>query len=267
MLPGNDYFDPYLEERRTTTAPALLLADHRVCRPMGGLDYVWSAAPVLGDRGMAEHLAGRLIGERLFRKGAGLITGWISATTFYFLFWAARGHGGCAHRVWRAGGGVVVLARAGPHLGRYGISCAGDVAVQGAVVCTAGPGTAAAAQRTALQTPPATAPGAGAADRCGVSTPSLVLSHLYGAPTYGESGLRRWCSAENVVRFFDPFDHMEMISTTLIYLPAYTLPWAPCWLLGLWLAVQHLRQPPGFPNVRWLVWGTGPRCCVLHRQR
>jgi 4-amino-4-deoxy-L-arabinose transferase-like glycosyltransferase len=60
---------------------------------------------------------------------------------------------------------------------------------------------------------------------------------------------------ENVVRFFDPFDHMGPIYTYLIYLPAYTLPWVPCWLLGLWLAVRHWRQTP--PNVRWLVWGLG----------
>jgi hypothetical protein len=76
----------------------------------------------------------------------------------------------------------------------------------------------------------------------------------YGAPTYGESGLAL-VFRENVVRFFDPFDHMGPIYTYLIYLPAYTLPWVPCWLLGLWLAVRHWRQTP--PNVRWLVWGLG----------
>ena len=68
----------------------------------------------------------------------------------------------------------------------------------------------------------------------------FVLSHLYGAPTYGESGLAL-VFRENVVRFFDPFDHMGPIYTYLIYLPAYTLPWAPCWVLGLWLAVRHWR--------------------------
>ena len=29
-----------------------------------------------------------LIGEQLFRKGTGLIAGWMLATTFYFVFWA-----------------------------------------------------------------------------------------------------------------------------------------------------------------------------------
>jgi hypothetical protein len=82
----------------------------------------------------------------------------------------------------------------------------------------------------------------------------FVLSHLYGAPTYGESGLEL-VFRENVVRFFDPFDHMGPIYTYLIYLPAYTLPWAPCWILGLWLAVRHWRDTP--PNTRWLVWGLG----------
>lgn len=48
---------------------------------------------------------------------------------------------------------------------------------------------------------------------------------------------------------------MGPIYTYLIYLPAYTLPWAPCWLLGLWLALRNWRHTP--PNVRWLVWGLG----------
>lgn len=48
---------------------------------------------------------------------------------------------------------------------------------------------------------------------------------------------------------------MGPIYTYLIYLPAYTPPWLPCWLLGLRLALRHWRQAP--PNVRWLVWGLG----------
>jgi len=82
----------------------------------------------------------------------------------------------------------------------------------------------------------------------------FVLSHLYGAPSYGESGLSL-VFRENVVRFFNPFDHVGPIYTYLIYLPAYTLPWAPCWILGLWLAARHWRQLQ--PNERWLVWALG----------
>jgi 4-amino-4-deoxy-L-arabinose transferase-like glycosyltransferase len=88
----------------------------------------------------------------------------------------------------------------------------------------------------------------------GVYAVPFVLSHFYGTPTYGQSGLAL-VFRENVVRFFDPFDHMGPIYTYLIYLPAYTLPWTPCWLLGLWLALRHWRTTP--PNVRWLVWGLG----------
>ena len=82
----------------------------------------------------------------------------------------------------------------------------------------------------------------------------FVLSHLYGAPTYGESGLEL-VLRENVVRFFNPFDHMGPIYTYLIYLPAYTLPWAPFWMIGLWVAVRQWRHIE--PNTRWLVWGLG----------
>ncbi len=77
---------------------------------------------------------------------------------------------------------------------------------------------------------------------------------MSGGETRAASGLAL-VFRENVVRFFDPFDHMGPIYTYLIYLPAYTLPWAPCWLLGLWLA---LRQWPRIePNTRWLIWSLG----------
>ena len=82
----------------------------------------------------------------------------------------------------------------------------------------------------------------------------FVLSHLYGSPTYGESGLGL-VFRENVVRFFQPFDHMGPIYLYLAYLPIYTLPWAPCWILGLWVAVRNWKQIE--PNTRWLIWGLG----------
>jgi 4-amino-4-deoxy-L-arabinose transferase-like glycosyltransferase len=82
----------------------------------------------------------------------------------------------------------------------------------------------------------------------------FMLSHIYGAPTYGESGLGL-VLRENVVRFFQPFDNIGPIYTYLIYLPVYTLPWAPCWLLGLWLVLRNWRSVE--PNIRWLVWGLG----------
>ncbi|MEE3509747.1 dolichyl-phosphate-mannose--protein mannosyltransferase, partial [Pseudomonas sp. 10C3] len=57
---------------------------------------------------------------------------------------------------------------------------------------------------------------------------AFLLSHLFGTPSYAESGLGL-VFRENVVRFFHPFDNFGPIFTYLLYLPIYTLPWAPCW--------------------------------------
>ena len=82
----------------------------------------------------------------------------------------------------------------------------------------------------------------------------FLLSHLYGAPDYGESGLGL-VLRENVLRFFQPFDNLGPIYTYLVYLPVYTLPWAPCWIIAVWVALRHWRQI--VPNSRWLVQGLG----------
>ena len=58
-----------------------------------------------------------------------------------------------------------------------------------------------------------------------------------------------------MVRFFQPFDNLGPIYTYLVYLPVYTLPWAPCWVMALWVALRHWRHIE--PNTRWLVQGLG----------
>ena len=80
----------------------------------------------------------------------------------------------------------------------------------------------------------------------------FALSHLYGAANYGQSGLGL-VLRENVVRFFQPFDNLGPIYTYLLYLPVYTLPWAPVWIIALWVALRNWRHIE--PNARWLVWG------------
>ncbi|TFY85145.1 dolichyl-phosphate-mannose--protein mannosyltransferase [Pseudomonas nabeulensis] len=260
MLQSGDYFDPYLKGAPYYDKPLpsywLITGAAHV---MGGLGPWSLRLPSVIAAWFSVWLI-YLIGEQLFRKGTGLIAGWMLATTFYFLFWA---------RVATADVLTVcgVLAAVwwywrGPddtRLGRYSVfflilsltsllkGLIGFV-LPALVLLPHLLGEQRFKRHLNLRLLLALLL-AGA-----VYAVPFVLSQRYGAPTYGESGLAL-VFRENVVRFFDPFDHMGPIYTYLIYLPAYTLPWVPCWLLGLWLALRHWRQTP--PNVRWLVWGLG----------
>ncbi|MEB0045203.1 MULTISPECIES: ArnT family glycosyltransferase [unclassified Pseudomonas] len=260
MLQSGNYIDPYLKGAPYYDKPLpsywLITATAWLT---GGLGH-WSLRLSSVISAWLSVWLVYLIGEQLFRKGTGLIAGWMLATTFYFLFWARVATAdiltvwGVLAAVWwywrgpedtRLGRylvfflllsltslfkgligfilpGLVLL----PHLlqeGRWkrhlNLRLCVALLVAGAVYMT-----------------------------------PFIISNLYGAPTYGESGLGL-VIRENVVRFFDPFDHIGPIYTYLIYLPAYTLPWAPCWLIALWVAVRHWRNIE--PNARWLVWALG----------
>lgn len=260
MLQSGDYFDPYLKGTPyyDKPLPSYWLITG-LANLMGGLGP-WSLRLSSVISAWLSIWLVYLIGEQLFRKGTGLIAGWMLATTFYFLFWARVATAdvltvcGVLAAVWwywrgpddtRLGRYTVfflLLAATSLFKGLIGFVLPGLVLLPHLLseqrykrhlnlrlvlaVIIAG----------AFYAIP------------------FVLSHLYGAPTYGASGLEL-VFRENVVRFFDPFDHMGPIYTYLIYLPAYTLPWAPCWVLGLWLAARHWRDTP--PNTRWLVWGLG----------
>lgn len=260
MLQSGDYLDPYLKGSPYYDKPLpsywLITASAGL---MGGLGH-WSLRLSSVLAAWLSVWLVYLIGEQLFRKGTGLIAGWMLATTFYFVFWARVATAdiltvfGLLAAVWWYWRGpddtrlsrycvfflllsltsllkgligfilpVLVLL---PHLlseqrwkrhlnGRLLLA----LVIAGAVYML-----------------------------------PFVLSRLYGAPTYGESGLGL-VLRENVVRFFNPFDHMGPIYTYLIYLPAYTLPWAPFWMIGLWVALRQWRHIE--PNTRWLVWGLG----------
>lgn len=260
MLQSGDYFDPYLKGGPYYDKPLpsywLITGTAHL---MGGLGPWSLRLPSVIGAWLSVWLV-YLIGEQLFRKGTGLIAGWMLATTFYFLFWARVAtadvltvcgvlaavwwywRGPDDTRLWRYTVFFLLLSLTSLLKGLIGFVLPALVLLPHLL------GEQRYKRHLNLRLLLAMLI-AGA-----VYAVPFVLSHLYGAPTYGQSGLAL-VFRENVVRFFDPFDHMGPIYTYLIYLPAYTLPWVPCWLLGLWLALRHWRQTP--PNVRWLVWGLG----------
>lgn len=260
MLQSGDYFDPYLKGGPYYDKPLpsywLITASAWL---MGGLGH-WSLRLSSVLAAWLSIWLVYLIGERLFDKGTGLIAGWMLATTFYFAFWARVATAdiltvcGVLAAVWwywrgpedtrltRYTGFFLLLAATSLLKGLIGFVLPGLILLphllsRGRWKRHLNPRLCLALLMAAL-----------------LYMVPFVLSHLYGAPTYGESGLYL-VFRENVVRFFNPFDHQGPLYTYLIYLPAYTLPWAPCWVLGLWVAARHWRQLQ--PNERWLVWALG----------
>ncbi|UUQ65131.1 glycosyltransferase family 39 protein [Pseudomonas fuscovaginae UPB0736] len=260
MLQSGNYFDPYLKGLPYYDKPLpsywLITASAKL---LGGLGNVSLRLSSVIAAWLSVWLV-YLIGERLWRKGTGLVAGWMLATTFYFVLWARVATAdilnvfGVLAAVWwywrgpddtRLGRYTVfflILALTSLLKGLIGFILPGLILLPH--LLTAGRWKKHLNLRLLIALLIALT----------LYALPFVLSNLYGAPNYNESGLAL-VFRENVVRFFDPFDHMGPIYTYLIYLPAYTLPWAPCWLLGLWLA---LRQWPRIePNTRWLIWSLG----------
>ena len=260
MLQSGDYFDPYLKGMPYYDKPLpsywLITASSGL---FGGLDNWSLRLPSVIAAWLSVWLIHSL-GERLFRQGTGLIAGWMLATTFYFAFWARVATAdiltlfGVLAAVWwywrepddtrlsRYCGFFLILAATSLCKGLIGFILPGLVLLPHLI--SEGRWKRHLNLRLCLALLLAGL----------VYMLPFLLSHLYGQPAVGDSGLSL-VLRENLVRFFDPFDHVGPLYTYLIYLPVYTLPWAPCWILGLWVALRHWRQIE--PNARWLVWSLG----------
>lgn len=227
MLQSGDYFDPYLKGGAYYDKPLLSYWLITASAWLTGGLGPWSLRLSSVVAAWLSVWLTYLLGERLFRKGTGLVAGWMLATTFYFVFWARVAtadiltvcgvlaavwwycRGPDDIRFWRYVGFFGLLALTSLFKGLIGFILPGLVLLphllaQGrwrrhlnlrllAALLLAG----------ALYMLP------------------FLLSHLYGAPNYGESGLGL-VLRENVVRFFQPFDNLGPIYTYLVYLPVYT---------------------------------------------
>ncbi|MEJ6816020.1 glycosyltransferase family 39 protein [Pseudomonas sp. LF-5] len=258
MLQSGDYFDPYLKGSPYYDKP--LLSYWLITATSwftGGLGH-WSLRLSSVISAWFSVWLVYLLGEQLFRKGTGLIAGWMLATTFYFVFWARVAtadiltvcgvlaavwwywRGPDDSRFWRYVVFFGLLTLTSLFKGLIGFILPGLVLLPHLLSEHRWKRHLNLRLLAALVI-------AGAF----YMTP-FVLSHFYGAPTYEQSGLGL-VLRENVVRFFQPFDQFGPIYTYLIYLPFYTLPWAPCWLIALWVAARNWKHIE--PDTRWLIQG------------
>jgi len=76
-------------------------------------------------------------------------------------------------------------------------------------------------------------------------------SVYFGGNQYGENGLML-VYRENILRYFQPFDHKDPIYAYFIYLPVYLLPWTLFFIPAL-VALKS-RWKNMSTNSKWLVW-------------
>lgn len=258
MLQSGDYLDPYLKGSAYYDKPLpsywLITATAGV---LGDLNHWSLRLPSVTAAWLSVWLA-YLIGKQLFSQTAGLIAGWMLISTFYFVFWGRIATAdiltvcGLLAAVWWYWQGpddtrfsrycvfFLLLAVSSLLKGLIGFVLPGLILLPHVL----------SEQRWKQHVNWRLC--AALAIALAVYLIPFALSHLYGAANYGQSGLGL-VLRENVVRFFQPFDNLGPIYTYLLYLPVYTLPWAPVWIIALWVAVRNWRHIE--PNARWLVWG------------
>lgn len=81
--------------------------------------------------------------------------------------------------------------------------------------------------------------------------PFWASSH-FGGSQYAENGLYL-VYRENILRYFQPFDHQGPIYTYLIYLPIYLLPWTVFFIPALIALPSRIKHGLKV-NQRWLNW-------------
>ncbi|HSW69495.1 MAG TPA: glycosyltransferase family 39 protein [Gammaproteobacteria bacterium] len=80
--------------------------------------------------------------------------------------------------------------------------------------------------------------------------PFFASVHFNGSQ-YGENGLML-VYRENILRYFQPFDHKDPIYSYLIYLPLYLLPWTVFFLPALFSLKSRWKKMSS--QSRWMVW-------------
>lgn len=71
--------------------------------------------------------------------------------------------------------------------------------------------------------------------------PFIISSKTNSAVSYHQHGLYE-VFRENIVRYFDPFDHVGPIYTYLLYLPLYSVPWIVFTIVGIYRTLTNWKS-------------------------
>lgn len=197
------------------------------------------------------------LGTTLKDKRFGLLAGWIMLTTFYFIFWARTSSADMLNMA----GSLFAVAwyfekKSNPSFINYTVFflilaltslCKGLV---GAIVPLIAIFPDLLMKRTWKKhlhwsLIPALIPAL-----LVYAFPFWASSH-FGGSSYGENGLDL-VYRENVLRYFQPFDHKGPIYTYFVFLPVYLLPWALFLIPALFTLKTRWKRMTN--NSKWMAW-------------
>ncbi len=246
-LDGQDYYDKPLLSYWLIVGLATLVGKLnvwvlRVPSALAGVLAVWSIYR---------------LGSRLQSKSLGLLAGWMLLTTFYFIFWARTSS---ADMLNMAGTLFAVTwyfdRKDQPGFFTYAVFfmvvaltalCKGLVAPVVTVLaifpdlCVQGNWKKHLRFSIILAAIPAAV----------VYVLPFWASTYYSVSGYHESGLYL-VYRENVLRYFQPFDHKGPIYTYFLYLPIYMLPWAFFFIPALVALKSRWKQLTW--SSKWMTW-------------
>jgi len=259
MFYRHDFLHPYLGNNNYYDKPLLsywLIAI--IAKLYGGLT-AWSLRLPSALAGLLAIWSTYSLGTTLKNKQLGFLSAWLLLTTFYFVFWARTSSADMLNLA----GSVFAVAwymKKRYQAGYFDYSvffliiavsslCKGLV---GAIVpCIAVLCDVALQKswRQHLRLPLFLS-----------LIPALIIyllpfmaSSYMGGGSYSESGLYL-VYRENILRYFQPFDHQGPIYTYFIYLPVYLLPWTIFFIPALFSLKSRWRTMT--TNQKWIVWTT-----------
>jgi 4-amino-4-deoxy-L-arabinose transferase-like glycosyltransferase len=257
MFFRHDFLHPYLNEVDYYDKPLLSYW------LMAGISFVtgelstWALRLPSAFAGMLAVWSIYRLGTQLKDKQLGLLAGWILITTFYFLFWAKTSSADMLNMA----GSLFAVAwyfekKSTPSFFNYVVFflilavtslCKGLVGIIVPLIAIfpdlvmGGTWKKHLRVSTFLAIIPAAIV---------YSLPFWASSH-WGGNTYGESGLYL-VYRENILRYFQPFDHKGPIYTYFVFLPVYLLPWALFFIPALFTLKSRWKNLSS--NSKWLVW-------------
>lgn len=256
MFYRSDFLHPYLGQVRYYDKPLLSYWLIAVFAKVIGLN-MWALRLPSALSGLLAVWSIYWLGAKLKDERMGMLAGWMLLTTFYFVFWARTSSADMLNLA----GSLFAIAWYMHHREKAGFSeyaifflvvaltslCKGLV---GAIIPAIAVSVDLVLRRAWRQHINATLFFAAMPALVVYLLPFWASSH-FGGDSYGQSGLYL-VYRENILRYFQPFDHKGPIYTYFIYLPVYALPWtlffipALCALKSRW---SNLSQ-----DAKWLNW-------------
>jgi 4-amino-4-deoxy-L-arabinose transferase-like glycosyltransferase len=261
MIRSGDYFHPYLlgEEYYDKPLPSywLMAASSRL---LGGvIEFSLRLPGALA--GLFTVWCAYRLGRRLLGRPAGLLAGWILLTSFFFVFWSRV----ASSDIYNVAGTIAALAWFFEKRDRPGflfytvlysilaVTCLMKGLIGAAIPFIAllpFPFLFGRASWRSLLRPAAIL---GMVPALAIYLTPFLLSSAFGGEDFKQSGL--WMVfKENVLRYFQPFDHEGSVFTYFGYLPLYLAPWAVFLPFAIWRSAARWKGLAA--GERWIALAT-----------